>query len=415
MMKKILVIEDDKFYSYQIKRVLESKLGYEVDIISSYKEFLVCPSLDDYKYVLLDIFLPDCDGCDIIDQLIAQKKPVLVITASEAAEIFETYNKKRVVDYIIKRDMIRLEYLIMKIKILDFLECHNVLIVEDSTSFQKYIKNFFLMFYPYSSLRFAASVPEAKEILKEDSSIRLVIADYILKGPQTGLDFVQYLREKYLFEDFGIIALTASENNNIVARFLKSGANDFLHKSFHNFEFICRIDNIIKEMIQFDEIKKMAIQDALTGCYNRYYLFDTGFKLFENLKRQKKPVSIAICDLDHFKKLNDTYGHALGDEVLRHFGAILQESLRKSDFAVRYGGEEFVLFFSNCTKESALKIVEERIRKRVREDVIKMDSQEIRYNFSCGICDSGKSLEELIKRADEKLYQAKRQRGVSVI
>ena len=137
--------------------------------------------------------------------------------------------------------------------------------------------------------------------------------------------------------------------------------------------------------------------------------------MYHSLKRSKNNVSIGIFDLDHFKKLNDTYGHTTGDLILKHFADILQESIRKSDFVVRYGGEEFLMLFSLCNKNMAKEIVENRIRKQVAESVIEVDGKEIRYNFSCGICDTANNFQELIKRADEKLYIAKKTRGVTIV
>ncbi|BCD60843.1 hypothetical protein NitYY0814_C1629 [Nitratiruptor sp. YY08-14] len=414
-MNKILLIEDDRFYAKNIKNVLESQLSYEVTHISSYAEFKQLPSLDEYKFVLLDIYLPDCNECELIDKLIANNKPVIVITASESLEVFDKYTKKRVIDFIIKRDMVRLDYLITKLTILEFMDEHEVLILDDSPSFQKFLQHFFAIYYPYTKVYLADTIKAAKQMI-EMHNIKLLIVDYMLKNNETGLEFVRYVRERYFYEDFGIVALTASDDSNVITRFLKSGANDFLKKNFFNAEFVCRIDNVVKSMVQFHKIKELAIKDALTGCYNRYYLFDAGHKLLENFKRQKKPVSIAILDLDHFKQINDTYGHSIGDEVLRHFGTILQNSLRTGDFVVRYGGEEFVIFFGNCSKEEAKKIIEERIRKKVHEDcIVTDDGKNVHYNFSCGICDSETELKELIKKADEKLYLAKRTRGVCVV
>ena len=415
-MKKILLIEDDLFYAKQVKQSLENRLGYEVDIVSSYEEYKkIANRLEQYSYVLLDLVLGDCDQCELIDDLIEKNKPIIVITSIESDDLFKKYNKKRVIDFILKRDMVRLEYLILKFQILDFLETSGVLIVEDSSTFQKFLERFFRIYYPYSTLYFADNVQSAKEILEKNQSIRLVIVDYMLKKGATGLDLVKHIREKFFYEDVGIIALTANEDDNTIARFLKSGANDFLKKSFHNFEFVCRIDNVVKSLTLFQKIKQLAVKDPLTNCYNRYYLYDMGEKLFETFERQNKPVSIALVDLDHFKKINDTYGHTAGDRVLQHFSQILQESVRGNDFVVRYGGEEFLLFLGGSSKEEALKIVENRIRKKVLKDTIEMDGKKLHYNFSSGIADEEEELEKLIQKADKKLYEAKKKRGVSVI
>lgn len=413
---KLLLIEDDRFYAKQVQVFIKERLGIDVDVVRSYADFKALPSLDEYKYVLLDIYLSDCMDCELVDELIEAGKPVIIITSSEDSEIFDKYNRKRIIDYVIKNDMVRLEYLIMKLKILRFMEEYGVLLVEDSSSYRRYLYNFFKIYYPYSNIMVAGDKDEALEILSQnDDFIKLVVTDYVLGNNTNGLQLVKEIRQNYLFDDLAIIALTALDVNNMMARFLKSGANDFLDKSFSNFEFVCRIDNVVKSLIQFEEIKSYSNKDFLTGCYNRRYLFDVGIKMYYSLKRAEKDVSIAICDLDHFKAINDTYGHVAGDLVLKDFAKILQDSIRGSDFVVRYGGEEFLVFLGNCDKEMAYHIIEERVRKKVLGHTIDYDGQEIAYNFSCGICDSGESFEDVVKRADEKLYEAKKQRGITVI
>ncbi len=415
---KILLIEDDRFYAKQVQVFLQERLGYQVDVVRSYKEFRELQTIDEYKYVLLDIFLEDCADCNLVDKLITLKKPVIIITSSEDLTVFDKYNKKQVIDYVIKHDMVRLEYLIMKLKILDFLEKYGVLLVEDSQSYRRYLYNFFKIYYPYANIMLAGSADEALEILEEnDDFIKVVVTDYVLGEGTTGLELVKRIRQNYLFEDVAIIALTGIDVDNMMARFLKSGANDFLQKSFTNFEFVCRVDNVVKSLIQFEEIKSHVNKDYLTGCFNRRYLYDAGIKMFYALRRADKDISIAIFDLDHFKKLNDTYGHFVGDMVLKDFAKILQESIRGSDFVVRYGGEEFLMFLGSCDRQMAYNIIEERVRKRVLDRVIHVEDSEIRYNFSCGICDTkcGESFEDIIKKADEKLYEAKEIRGVTIV
>ncbi len=413
---KVLLIEDDRFYAKQISVYLSERLGIKSDIVRSYEEFKRLKSFEEYKYVLLDIFLKDCMDCGLVDEIIGQDKPIIVITGSEDLSVFDKYNRKKIIDYVIKNDMVRLEYLISKFKILNFLEEYGVLLVEDSRSYRRYLHNFFKLYYPYANIMLAGSKEEALEVLQaNDDFIKLVITDYALGDNTNGLELVKEIRQNYLFDDLAIIALTALDVNNIMARFLKSGANDFLQKSFNNFEFVCRIDNVVKSMIQFEEIKSYSNKDYLTGCYNRRYLYDAGLKMYYSLRRLEKPVSIAIFDLDHFKQLNDTYGHMAGDMVLKNFAKILQESIRGSDFVVRYGGEEFLMFLGSCNKEMAKQIVEERVRKRVKESELEFDEHKIRYDFSCGICDTADNFEELIKRADEKLYIAKQTRGVTVV
>ncbi len=412
---RILLIEDDIFYANQVVKVLKERLDIDVDIIRSLKEYKQIEDFGKYKYILFDIYLEDCFDCGLIDEVVKTDIPVIVITSSEDLEIFNRYNQKKIIDYVIKNDMVRLEYLIMKLKILNFLEKYGILVVEDSKSYKAYISRFFKIYYPYANIMFAKDKKEALKILrKKDKFIKLIVTDYIVENGNTGLEVVKEIRHKYLFDDLAIIVFSSHDDKSIMARFLKAGVNVFLEKGFNNIEFVCRIDNVVKSLIQFEEIKSYSNKDYLTGCFNRRFFYDTGLKMYHSLKRVEKDISLAIFDLDHFKKLNDTYGHTTGDLILKHFANILQDSIRQSDFVVRYGGEEFLMFFSSCNKDMAKKIVEERIRKKVIDSVVEVDNKKIKYNFSCGICDTADSFQELIKKADEKLYKAKEIRGITV-
>jgi len=118
--------------------------------------------------------------------------------------------------------------------------------------------------------------------------------------------------------------------------------------------------------------------------------------------------SLAMLDIDHFKKINDTYGHQSGDKVLKHLANLMTSIVRKSDIVMRYGGEEFLIFMPNTTKEEAY-IVLQKIRSALTP------CNNIKYTFSAGIADEGETLAEMIKLADEKLYKAKREGRNKVI
>jgi|GEM_PF-1243363 len=411
---KVLLIEDDKFYARQVKNTLFKEFGAEVDIVSSVAQFH--RQIDDpkaYDLVLYDIFLPDCYACDFIDELIGYGVPVLVITASDSEELFENYSKKKIIDFIIKSDMVRLDYMVMKLKILKFLHDKAVLIVEDTKSHFIYVRNFFKIYYPTAKILHATNIQETMDYLQKES-VGLVITDYQLEK-ESGIDVVKRIREKYAKDEVGIIALTSSQEKTLIMRFLKSGANDFMKKDFDNHTFVSRIDNVVFNLVLFVQIRELAFKDYLTKCYTRRYLFEEGIKILKTLQRLAQEASVALCDLDHFKKVNDFYGHEAGDIVLIDFAEKVRQSLRSNDFIVRMGGEEFLIFFAGCDEQKAFEIVERRIRRAVEESVVVVDEQKITYDFSCGIAKVGKDLESAIKEADRKLYEAKEKRGRTIV
>ncbi|WP_457597553.1 oxygen-binding di-iron domain-containing protein [Hydrogenimonas sp.] len=183
-------------------------------------------------------------------------------------------------------------------------------------------------------------------------------------------------------------------------------------------KFEIAIDVIAKREVEVYRIESerkrvytMAITDSLTGLYNRYYLDEVAGQELAKSKRYDYPVSVLYLDLDHFKKVNDTYGHDIGDIVLKRFAHLLRENIRESDMAFRLGGEEFLVMMPYTDTARALEIGK-RLRDIVKQEgCVTVGRERICYTFSGGVTDTGEAgydLETLLKRADEKLYEAKR-------
>ncbi len=158
-----------------------------------------------------------------------------------------------------------------------------------------------------------------------------------------------------------------------------------------------------------EQLKDVAAKDSLTGVLNRGNFFETAQRLFLLSQRQHSPASFILMDLDHFKRINDEYGHFIGDHVLIHFIQTIQGLLRKSDLLGRVGGEEFALFLSNADKDEAY-VIANKIRRSIKASTVEIDGQKVTYTVSLGIESMGpedRSIDQLYKRADVKLYQAK--------
>ncbi len=159
----------------------------------------------------------------------------------------------------------------------------------------------------------------------------------------------------------------------------------------------------------YKEIETLAITDALTGAYTRRYFLE---RFEEELKRsqlRKSKMSFLLVDADHFKKINDQYGHLTGDEVLRQLAAVLKESVREIDIVGRYGGEEFCVVLPDTDAQGAA-FVAERIRKTMESKKIRAYDATLRVTISLGVASypsDGKTAEELIDKADWALYRAK--------
>ena len=162
----------------------------------------------------------------------------------------------------------------------------------------------------------------------------------------------------------------------------------------------------------FDETLELAVTDQLTGLYNRRYLATQMPRMIDDARAKSKPLSVMILDIDHFKRVNDTLGHDVGDEVLKEIARRLHLSVRGIDLACRYGGEEFV-FVMPDTDPTFAEIVAERIRGAVAKDPVRLASgDEVPVTASIGVSslteeNAGQTPQTLLKSADEALYQAK--------
>lgn len=158
------------------------------------------------------------------------------------------------------------------------------------------------------------------------------------------------------------------------------------------------------------QLEEQATTDALTGCYNRRYLYDIYPKLWAEALRQDKRLSVLLIDLDLFKRINDEHGHLAGDEVLRHFAEVLRHCTRVSDFLCRLGGEEFLVLTQGDTEGA--QVLAEKIRAATAASPVPYDGRSIRVTVSIGVAqadprDGLKGLSAVLVRADHALYAAK--------
>lgn len=174
-------------------------------------------------------------------------------------------------------------------------------------------------------------------------------------------------------------------------------------------EFANQVSISLENARLFQETQTQAITDELTGIFNRRGLFQEGQFEFQRARRINRPFTVMMFDIDHFKKVNDQYGHPAGDQLLRHFAQRCLTASRATDLVGRYGGEEFVLLLSETNLEAA-RLIGERLRQFIMNTPFETDAGEISITSSIGIAEAGKqdTLETLIERADTALYKAKK-------
>lgn len=167
-------------------------------------------------------------------------------------------------------------------------------------------------------------------------------------------------------------------------------------------------------LVQNEEIRRglesLANKDGLTGLMNRRHFMQSAEVELHRAQRYRRPVTVAMADLDFFKKLNDTYGHAAGDAVLKVFAERVREALRQSDLVCRYGGEEFAFLFPEISTTETIKLAERLRASCADNDVLLADGRRVTVTVSIGLADASECpIEVALRHADEALYEAKRQ------
>lgn len=184
---------------------------------------------------------------------------------------------------------------------------------------------------------------------------------------------------------------------------------EIVRKAFRRYLTVSKPAEMIDELTEYvRQFREDANTDSLTKLLNRRTFDEVMQRAIELFREKKIPISLIMLDIDFFKKLNDTYGHSAGDEVLRQFSSILKKNIRVEDSVFRYGGEEFAIVAHGNTKDD-IKLFTERILAEVQSTVIKYEEKEIKFTFSAGIesMKSGLNRKTLIQRADAALYHAK--------
>jgi diguanylate cyclase (GGDEF)-like protein len=217
------------------------------------------------------------------------------------------------------------------------------------------------------------------------------------------------------------LLLTARDSKEHIIAGLEAGADDYLVKPVHEPELIARL-NAGRRILNLEHSLRVAnqrnrilsITDALTGTYNRRYLMEQLPRELERCRRYAYPLSVLMCDVDHFKEINDARGHAAGDEVLQQFAARAQKSIRNnSDWVARYGGEEFLIVLPETTHEGAVNVAE-KIRTLIAGTPFTTRTGNAVVTASFGVASTGPSgpdislkVDALIRVADECLYRSK--------
>jgi len=287
----------------------------------------------------------------------------------------------------------------------------DVLVAEDDPMFRKILQNW-LQSWDYKVI-VATDGTEAWSILQQERPPDLLILDWVMPGID-GMELCRRIRERQSPSYQYILVVTANDARQDVVRGLEAGADDYLTKPFDKGELRARLRvgtrilTLQEDLIRAREnLRFQATHDVLTGIWNRRAVLDLLHREIERATRFHASTGVLMLDLDHFKKINDTYGHLTGDAVLKETAQRITQVVRSYDFVGRYGGEEFLVLLPGCDKEQAEQSGE-RIRLAVTATPVFAAGSEIHVTISIGATATiGGPETEVLAIADAALYQAK--------
>jgi len=438
---RILVVDDSQMIRMQIREELEEG-GYDVIEARNGLEALIhAATASPPDLITLDIEMPKLNGFDTCRKLRDasyarffknsddHRVPIIFITGNDTLEDRKKGFELGAVDFISKPFQ-KGEILTAVNKILRQSVMHRgicALVADDNVVARKITS--LCLSREGIDVHEAENGQKAYEIITQSlDRIDIVITD-LMMPEMDGMQLCRQIRQGLGMLDIPIIVLTAMSDLSEILEVFKVGASDYLIKPYAKEELLARINvhiernrinrelrttiRLLKEANE--KIEKLSIMDPLTGCFNRGYLNSQLGKEIKRVVRYGKPLSIILSDIDHFKRVNDVYGHQAGDHVLIRFVEIIQHVLRNDvDWIGRYGGEEFLIVLPDTLVASAT-IVAEKLRKAVSCEPIPWDNHEIAITSSFGLTgydsvqeSNGPIVEKMITIADENLYEAKK-------
>ena len=407
MKQQVLIVEDARMFSKVLRNRLEDR-GFTVVVAETFssakKKIGHCD--EGFFIALLDLNLPDAPNGEIVDYVTSCGIPSIVFTGFFDDELREQMIQKKVVDYVTKEDPSSIDFVVNLVCRIHQNQQTRVLVVDDSATARRYVMD--LLSIQQYKLAEAASGQEALAALEKYPDIQVVLTDYMMPE-MDGFELTKKIRLKHSRNELAIIGMSGYGNNILSAKFIKYGASDFIIKPFLIEEFHCRVTQNVEILAHIRALQTAATRDFLTGLYNRRHLFSIGNKLFASANRKQITLATAILDIDHFKKINDSFGHDAGDLVLRHLADILRQNLRETDIVARMGGEEFCLLLVNMER-LALEPFLHKLCETIAAYDIPCSEKAVNITVSIGACASiHDSLDTTLNIADSCLYRAKGQ------
>ena len=413
-----LIIDSSNSYRQLLSKLLD---GYNFNpiAVSTIEEATRAISQHPLDIICIAMELADGDSFQFCKQLRSQDScmhiPIFMLTSSKNAETIQIALSAGVTELFRKQDFVNfqvyLEGLIERLS--NQGECSgHILYIEDSAS-TAFLVQATLEDQGYQVDHFLTA-EEGIEAFNHNY-YDLLLTDVVLTD-LSGLAVVREVRNS-TSEDkasIPIIAISSFNDNARKLELFSAGINDYVTKPVMNEELLARIGNLIQARQLLDSLNKkqqqlerLALTDQLTSLYNRHYLMDIVPKRIKQAQRQGYELCLVVIDIDHFKTINDTHGHAVGDDVLQAVAKQLAGGIRWEDIVARFGGEEFVILLDHCGHQDAINIAED-----LRKAIESLNPSNLSITASFGVTalkPEENDFSTIFSRADAAVYEAKEQ------
>ncbi len=405
--QRVLLVENSRTFTNMLREAIEQRLELPVSVASSLAEAAELLDREQgWFLVLTGLVLADGARDQVLDFFVSRGLPTVVVSGVYDEDLRKRALQQQVIDYVLKNTPGSIDYLVWLVQRMDRNRRISALVVDDSPSARAHASAL-LSLYGYKVIQ-AADGHAGLKAVEANPSIRLAVVDQEMPGME-GVEFTRRLRAIRSRDKVAVIGISGNNDASLIPRFLKNGANDFLRKPYSREEFFCRVSQNVDQLELIGTLQDLATRDFLTGLPNRRSFLEHSQRLLPQLQAKGQRVAVAMIDIDHFKHINDTYGHEGGDQALRAVAAVVNTHARPQDLYARFGGEEFCLMVPDMD-EAEVDHYFERLRRAIAGISVELDGQTLRMTASIGVSylpAQGDSLHHLITEADRQLYLAK--------